>query len=81
MAVTVPCHRKDWNNHLQGHRQWALTKQKVCGTVLGDGGEPRGHETVPGEGGAYWSLCVPMGRARSGLQGAASGTTLDLDFR
>ena len=21
--------------------------------------EPRGHETVPGEGGAYWSLCVP----------------------
>ena len=35
--------------------------------MLGDGGEPRGHETVPGEGGAYWSLCVPMGRARSGL--------------
>ena len=24
--------------------QWAMTKQKVCGTVLGDGGEPRGHE-------------------------------------
>ena len=55
----------------KGHRQWALTKQKVCGTVRGGGGEPRGHETVPGEGGAYWSLCeflcVPMGRARSGL--------------
>ena len=41
------------DNHLEGHRQWALTKQKVCGTVLGGGGEPRGHETVPGEGGAY----------------------------
>ena len=27
----------------------------------------QGYETVPGEGGAYWSLCVPMGRARSGL--------------
>ena len=53
MALTVPCHRKDWYNHLEGHRQWALTKQKVCGTVLGGGGEPRGHETVPGEGGAY----------------------------
>ena len=39
----------------------------MCGTVRGGGGEPRGHETVPGEGGAYWSLCVPMGRARSGL--------------
>ena len=37
--------------------------------MLGDGGEPRGHETVPGEGGAYWSLCVPMGGARSGLAG------------
>ena len=33
----------------------------------GGGGEPRGHETVPGEGGAYWSLCVPKGGARSGL--------------
>ena len=53
--------------HLEGHRQWALTKQKVCGTVPGGGGQPRGHETVPGEGGAYWSLCVPKGRARSGL--------------
>ena len=63
MAVTVPCHWKDWNDHLEGHRQWALTNQKVCGTVLGDEGEPRGHETVPGEGGAYWSICVPMGGA------------------
>ena len=35
--------------------------------AAGGGAEPRGHETVPGEGGAYWSLCVPMGRARSGL--------------
>ena len=24
-------------------------------------------ETVAGEGGGYWSLCVPMGKARSGL--------------
>ena len=39
-----------------------LGERGVCG-----GGEPRGHETVPGKGGAYWSLCVPMGRARSGL--------------
>ena len=33
----------------------------------GGGGEPRGHETVPGEGVYYWSLCFPKGRARSGL--------------
>ena len=26
-----PSPKKDWDNHLEGHRQWALTKQKVCG--------------------------------------------------
>ena len=47
MALTVLCHWQDEDNHLLvgGHmHQWAMTKQKVCGTVLGDGGEPRGHE-------------------------------------
>ena len=34
VALTALCHWKDWENHLEGHRQWALTKQKVCGTVL-----------------------------------------------
>ena len=49
MAVTVPCHWKDWNNHLEGHRQWALTKQKVCGTGWVAEASPGVDETVPGE--------------------------------
>ena len=55
---------------------WKITESQAVGTVqaegvrdavLGDGGDSRGHETVPGEGGDYWSLCVPKGGARSGL--------------
>lgn len=30
----------------KGHRQWASTKQKVCGMVLGDVCKPRGHAHV-----------------------------------
>ena len=36
-------------------RAGTQTKQRVCRTVLGDGGEARGSETVAGEAGAYWS--------------------------
>ena len=42
-------------------------REALAGTVRCGGGEPRGHETVPGEGGAYWPQCVSMDRARPGL--------------
>ena len=75
VAVTVPCHWKDWNDHLEGHRQWALTNQKVCGTVLDDGGEPRGHDTRDGAQ-RRWSLLVHLCSHGRGSIRAASGTTL-----
>ena len=53
-----------------------LGERGVCG-----GGEPRGHETVPGEGGAFWLLYVfPWAGLDQGCLRNHSGAARDLKF-
>ena len=63
-------------NHLDGHMQWALTTQKVCGTVLGGGGEsPAVTRRCPAkvEPIGLYSMCSYVWAG--GSFRAASGTT------